>query len=105
MPTYTFMDINNKKIYEYVLKISEKDLFIKDHPHLEQQLDATPIVAGIAGVTHTLRGDGGWQETMSKIGDANPTSPLGKQRSGKSAKEVATEKAVDKWRRKYNSGV
>ena len=98
MPTYVFHDTNKNKIFEAEMRISELDLFLEDNSHIKQLLTPVPTVGGIAGVTH--RTDDGWKETLAKISESNPYTPVGKDNRRKSAKDVATENAVEKWRKK-----
>ena len=43
MPTYNFQDKETGEILEKVMKISEKDTFLKDNPHLKSViLDVAP---------------------------------------------------------------
>ena len=41
-----------------------------------------------------MKNDGGWKETLSKIGEAHPGSPLAQQTQKKSIKQIKTEQAV-----------
>ena len=43
-----------------------------------------------------MKSDGGWKDTLSKIGEAHPGSPLAQQTQKKSIKEIRTEQAIQK---------
>ena len=45
MPTYNFQDKETGEILEKVMKISEKDTFLKDNPHLKSVILDVNIVA------------------------------------------------------------
>ena len=59
------------------------------------------IAAGNIDVDYRLiKNDDGWNEVLSKVSEAHPESPLASKHIRKSAKEVATASAVNKWRKK-----
>lgn len=96
MPTYTFEDTKTGKVWDEMISISERELFLKDNPHIKQKPAAAAIIAGVGGI----RTDSGWKENISRIAEAHPTSALASQHGDKSAKSVKTRKAVEKWRTK-----
>lgn len=42
MPNYTFKDVNTGEILNLSMKISERDQFVLDNPHLQQQIVGAP---------------------------------------------------------------
>lgn len=96
MPTYTFFNEESGMEWDDFMSISEKESYLKKNPQIKQILNSMNIVSGVGG----LRNDGGWNDVMSKISDAHPTSELAASRgSTKSTKEVKTRQAVEKWRK------
>ena len=96
MPTYNFQDKETGEILEKVMKISEKDTFLKDNPHLKSVILDVNIVAG-QGLSGNIKNDAGWKENMARIAEAHPNSPLAKRYGErKSIKTIKTEQAVKK---------
>lgn len=99
MPTYQFKDEDNGDEFEIELRISELDEFKKDNPSFKQLLTGAPgIVAGVGG----MRNDDGWNEQLSRIAEAHPTSKLAERYGKKDPKTVKTREALDKWRKNRN---
>lgn len=44
MPNYTFKDVNTGEILNLSMKISERDQFVLDNPHLQQQIVGAPSI-------------------------------------------------------------
>lgn len=78
MPTYEFRNKQTGEVTEHIMRISERDEFIKNNPHLEQTITQAPAFAG----DHiTLRKDTGFKEVLQKIHERTPGSQLDKTSS------------------------
>lgn len=97
MPLYEFRDDITGKVIERIVKWSDLDEFLISNPNLHKLVSAPMIVSGVDGLRKV---DGGFKEVLSKIGAANPDTPLGREVNSRSAKEVKTQSAVDKWKSK-----
>lgn len=96
MPLYDFVDTDTGEVFELMLKISEKDEFLKANPNLKQKVGAPMIVGGVDGLRKV---DDGFNEVLQKIGEQNPQSNFGRSmNSAKSGKQGQVNKAVDKWK-------
>jgi hypothetical protein len=98
MPIYEFRDPQTDEVWEEFLSISAKDQYLKDNPHVELVIGAPAIISGIAGVTH--KNDSGFKDLLNRIGNANPTSPLGQQYGDKGIKATKTREAINKAKNK-----
>lgn len=75
MPTYEFRNKETGEVTEVWMKISAKDQYLKDNPHLEQTITAAPAFAG----DHiTIKKDTGFKEVLQKIHERSPGSELKK---------------------------
>jgi predicted nucleic acid-binding Zn ribbon protein len=92
MPTYTFQDTETGEVFDKILKISEKDNFLKDNPNLKSLVTGINIVAGVGRV----KGDSGWKENLSRIAEAHPRSALADRHGNKSIKDIKTKQVVEK---------
>ena len=99
MPVYTFEDIKTKKEFTEHMSIAEMEEYLLKNKHIRQVIMPINIVGGVSGITH--RNDQGWKETLSKIAEANPHTPLGRQHGKKDVKTIKTKQAVDKMKKKY----
>ena len=94
MPLYTFYNSKTKKEYDDMMTIAEMEELLKKKKHIKQVPKGINIVAS-TGDRH-MKSDGGWKDTLSKIGEAHPGSPLAQQTQKKSIKEIRTEQAIQK---------
>ena len=44
MPTYTFEDTKTGEIFDKSMKISEREIFLKENPHITQKIGRPPSV-------------------------------------------------------------
>ena len=78
MPTYEFRNKQTGEVTEHWMKMSEKDTFLANNPHLEQTMTKAPAFAG----DHvTIRKDTGFKEVLQKIHERTPGSQLDKTSS------------------------
>jgi len=71
MPLYDFEDKETGEIVTKMIKISDKDQFLKDNPNLKQVILSTPSIVGSVGGTLSRAGDG-WKEVQDKIKSGLP---------------------------------
>ena len=96
MPLYDFVDTETGEEFELMLKLSEREEFLKDNPNIKQKVGAPMIVGGVDGLRKV---DDGFNEVLQKIGEQNPQSNFGRSiNSAKSGKQGQVNKAVDRWK-------
>lgn len=94
MPVYTFENKKTGKEFTEYMSISEMETYLKKNKHIRQIIMPINIVSGVAGITHKT--DQGWKETLSKIGEANPMTPLGQEYGKKDIKTTRNRQALDR---------
>ena len=99
MPTYNFLDEDTGVEFEEIMSMSEREDFLSDHPHIRQLPPDRVNIVWIQTYSGIVN-DAGWNEQMSRVAEAHPTSDLANNYGDKSAKAVKTRQAVDKWREK-----
>jgi predicted nucleic acid-binding Zn ribbon protein len=93
MPIYNFRDNETGEETEILLKISELDEYKEKNPHLTQFLTGAPGIArGVGG----FKNDNGWNENLSRIAEAHPTSALAEKVGGRKAKDLKTQEVIKK---------
>jgi len=93
MPTYTFKNKDTGEEFDKVMKIAEKQPYLKANPNISAVITAPHFVGD-----HIIKKmDGGMKETLQKIADKNPNSPLADRFSRKTAKEVKQDRVVNKY--------
>jgi len=93
MTTYTFEIIETGEQYDEMMKISEKDDYLKDNPQIKPVMTAPHFVGD-----HIIKKmDGGMKETLQKIAERNPNTPLADRFSRRSAKDIQKENIVKKY--------
>ena len=95
MPTYRFIDTKTSEVFESFMKISEREVYLKDNPHIETVMTAPAIVSSSGGSPDQKAGDG-WKEVLSKVAEAHPSSTVGERYYKKTIKEVRTAQVVKK---------
>ena len=81
-----------------MMTIAEMELYLKKNKHIKQVIKGINIVASVGN--RTTKTDSGFKEVLSKIGEAHPQSELAKQTTRKSIKQIKTEQAVAKNKRR-----
>ena len=99
MPTYTFYNKKTKKEHTDYMSISDMEEYLDKNKHITQVIQPINIIGGVSGITH--KNDQGWKETLSKIAQANPHTPLGREHGKKDVKSIKTKQAVQKMKKKY----
>lgn len=100
MPIYTFEDIKTGKTFEKTMSILERDDYVVNNPQYRQVFTNLNIVGGVSGLTH--KPDSGWNDTLQKIAEKHPNSPLADRYRKKSVKEVKTKEILNKHRKRKN---
>ena len=100
MPIYTFEDTNTGDVYEMTMRISERDEFVKDNPHMKQLITGAPMIVG--GVGSSIKTDNGFKEVLSKAAEAHPDSPLAERYGKKSIKDIKTKEVINKHRKNWS---
>lgn len=96
MPTYEFRDKDTGVIHEKFLSFSGKDQYLQDNPHLEQTMTQAPaMVSGISGSGQN-KVPTGFNEVLSKVAEAHPTSVVAERHGRKGIKEAKTASIVKK---------
>ena len=75
MPTYDFINTKTKRRFTKIMKIAEKEQYLKDNPHIQSELSPTAI----HGFDTFRPGkDKGFQEVLKNIHQRTPGSQLDK---------------------------
>ncbi|MED6337549.1 MAG: hypothetical protein VYC12_00835 [Candidatus Thermoplasmatota archaeon] len=101
MPIYTIENTENGEVFDVMMKIADKDSWLKRNPHCRQIPTAPNINKG--GVGDRVKRDGGMNEVLSRIADNNPNSPLADDFGKKDAKSVASRKVAKKVRDSFTT--
>jgi len=103
MPTYTFEDKSTGEVFEKTMRISERDIFVEENPHLTQLITGAPMIVGSVGGESGLKPRGGLDEVFAKASEAHPDSPLADRYGKRSIKDIKTREVVNKHRKKWKS--
>lgn len=95
MPTYTFFNSETGEAFEMMLKISERDNFLVENPHIQPVLTAPAILSGVS-TSNQNRVPDGFKEVLSKISEAHPSSSVAEKHGKKSIKQIKTDQVVKK---------
>ena len=95
MPTYLFRDTETEEEFEKIMSWSSREEYLKENPTIIAVVTAPRI--NYRGVGDEVKKSEGFQEVMSKIGEAHPNSAVGdRYRKNKTIKEVKTQEVVKK---------
>lgn len=93
MPVYRFKDTENGEIFEALMKIDERTVFLQENPHIEAVIMAPSIVSGVSIKDKV---PDGFKEVLSKISENHKNTELADRHGRKSAKEAKTSEVVRK---------
>ena len=92
MPTYTFENTKTGEVYDDMMSIAEKEVFLQKNKHIKQAITSINIIGGTGG----MKNDQGWKEMQSRIAEAHPASEFAQQHGKRTAKEIKTQAVVKK---------
>jgi hypothetical protein len=95
MPTYQFLNTQTGEEFEVLMKISEREEYLKSNPHIQSVLSAPALVSGVSTSKQNKVPDG-FKEVLSKVAEAHPTSEVAKRHGRKGIKASKTEQIVKK---------
>ena len=95
MPTYEFKNTETGEEFEAIMKISEREEFLKTNPHIQPMVSAPMLVTSVTGMG-THRVPDGFKEVLSKVAEAHPASPVAQKHGKKSIKQIKTEQVIKK---------
>ena len=95
MPLYDFYDSEIKEYFSLLMRISEKEEFLKENEQIKQVHVRPPMIVANVG-TIDGRMDSGWKENLERIAAAHPRSALAQRYHTRDAKEVKLDAVVDK---------
>lgn len=92
MPTYNFINTNTGEEFEMLMKISEREEYLKQNPHIQTIITAPAIVGGVSIKDKV---PSGFKEVLSKVAEKHPGSVVAERHGRKSIKELKTRRVVD----------
>lgn len=100
MPTYTFYDEASGIEWDEFLSVAEREKFLKDNKHIRQAIVPVAIVGDhVMGVGPKT--DSGFEDRMSQIAAAHPSSPLASRyKSNESHAKIKARSIVEKHKKK-----
>ena len=93
MPTYEFLNTETGEEFEVLMKISEREEYLKNNPHIQSIISAPALVTG---VSTSNKVPDGFKEVLSKVAEKHPTSKVAQRYGKKSIKQIKTEQIVKK---------
>lgn len=96
MPIYTFRNKKSGKEFTEMMTISEMEEYMDKNKFITQVPQVLNIVSQQGGIKH----DSGWKENLQRIAEAHPQSGLADRYGKKSIKEIKTQQAMQKNKRR-----
>lgn len=93
MPTYEFYNTETNEFFELLMRISEKEKYLLENPHIQSIISAPNIVSG---VSISGKVPDGFKDVLSKVAENHPDSNVGKRYGKKSIKDIKKQQIVDK---------
>lgn len=100
MPTYNFIDTETQEEFEVVMKISEREEFLKENPQVQSIISAPALISGTGSYQKV---PDGFKEVLSKIGEAHPDSRVGREYGNKTIAQVKARDIVEKYKKKIKT--
>ena len=99
MPIYSFKNTKTGKVYDDMMSIADKEVYLKKNKHIQQMVTKINISSGVVGIC-AMKNDNGWKEMQSRIAEAHPASEFAQQHGKRTAKEIKTQAVVEKHRKR-----
>jgi len=99
MPIYSFKNTKTGKVYDDMMSIADKEVYLKKNKHIQQMVTKINISSGVVGVG-AMKNDNGWKEMQSRIAEAHPASEFAQQHGKRTSKEIKTQAVVEKHRKR-----
>ena len=99
MPIYSFKNTKTGKVYDDMMSIADKEVYLKKNKHIQQMVTKINISSGVVGIG-AMKNDNGWQEMQSRIAEAHPASEFAQQHGKRTSKEIKTQAVVEKHRKR-----
>ena len=93
MPLYSFIDTQTGEQFDAFKKISDREVFLSENPHIQPIVTAAGIVSG---VSLTGKVPDGFKDVLSKISENHKTSSVAEKHGKKSSKQIKTEQLIKK---------
>ncbi len=100
MPTYNFIDTETNEEFEVVMKIAEREEFLKDNPQVQSIISAPALIGGTGSYQKVPEG---FKEVLAKVGEAHPDSRLGREYGNKTNAQVKARDIVEKYKKKIKA--
>ena len=97
MPTYSFIDTETGEEFDALMKISERDEYLDQNPHIQPLLTAAAIVGGVSIKDKV---PAGFKEVLAKVSENHKNSEVANRHRSRSIKEVRTQNVVDSLHKK-----
>jgi hypothetical protein len=99
---YEFLDTKTDKVFEQIMKISEREVFLLNNPHIQPVVSAPMLVSS---VSLTGKVPDGFKEVLSKVAEKHPNSAVADKHGRRSAKESKTRDIVKKYTDKITKSI
>jgi len=97
MPTYSFIDTDSGEEFDALMKISEREEYLKSNPHIQPLLTAAAIVGGVSIKDKV---PAGFKEVLAKVSENHKGSAVADAHGTRSIKETKTKRVVDSLHKK-----
>ena len=97
MPTYTFKNNTTGEVWDELCTYSDREAFLAENPQFTTIITKAPGLVG-SKYTSGIHNDDGWNENLSRIAEAHPTSNLADRYGSKSMKAAGSRDAIKRWR-------
>jgi len=97
MPTYNFIDTETDEEFEVIMKIAEREEFLKENPQVQPIISAPALISGSGSYQKVPEG---FKEVLAKVGENHPDSKVGREYGNKTIAQVKARDIVDKYRKK-----
>lgn len=95
MPTYVFENKETGEVIELMMGISDRDKWLAKNSDTWKPVITAPNIVG-GTVSARDNKDGGFNELMSRIGEANPGSKVAEKHIRRTAKQVKVDEVKKK---------
>jgi|TARA_B110000902_G_scaffold99793_1_gene117975 hypothetical protein len=94
MPLYEFINKETGETFDKLMKIADKEVYLKKNPQIQQHYTSVPSIVRGSGSTNV--DNHGFKEVLQKVGEAHPAGSVAADHHRATSKELKTRAIIKK---------
>ena len=95
MPIYEFQNTKTGETFDKLLKMADREVYLKDNPDIQQIFTTVPSIVSSSGMSTNVDNHG-FKEVLQKVGEAHPAGSVAADHHRATSKELKTRAIIKK---------